>query len=808
MGFTFAGRPCLDPAALLRECLDRGLPSSAWEGKANVYRVQNGREPGRGHLLLTRADLDAIDQTKAHDLEVFDGSHPKITLKKITLLSAVCVLPGADADPDAAYLCEVADRRHFLARIPVDRAFNLKKADGTGHLSATTNSGTAWTWQGVASTLVTALGLPTLTIPFTPHGTPENLAFYGGWAWAALNDVLDRLAVGLDYDPTADTFSLVRLGGASLSEVEDVPELKRLLPDRVWDGRPYDPARAWRPEKVRVRFPRRPLPTGGTSPFYAKDVTLGAKAGVEAGTYVQLDDDLTAVGATGTPSNASTLDARAQERADDWLRKRLKYDRPAQIVVAGHPAAAGKEIVGKWYGRAAWEDRGAGMKAEVGAAPDGALERWRAPVPPAAAGAGGDSGGGDTDTYQKILVGKVIRVGTATPDNDWTGTTGLGGTYGPYQVQPVIMVGGKYVDNPHRAYVSNVWSPVPMRVGTSDCPSYCELWEPDVPPEVNELPADEVDGATWEAHPIELLCVERDSGGAITNIGLPCADVPTCFDTTPPPVDGETPATPENPCPGIGVDPEDTCLEFTNLKVVVTGGWGIGGITTPAVYGPVSGSVQPLAGGGAILSLGNISTQLPWPSAAAPSELGNVVGNVYCDPDSGRWTLQVAPLADSSEVTAASVGTQEDGFPMVWGAFSGAIASTLDPGAVEGTISWDRAVLRRTGGCLAGELTTTGVPGLPGAGVLGPAVTGYAAGDIVTAGAAATAAGTYAAGVVTVDFGDAVVGVLTLTPDGAGSFTAAASGTGTVTVTEVIATPFAVLVAVSGGTTGTIAVTR
>lgn len=44
MGFTFATRPCLDPADLLRECLDRSLPTDAWFGKANVYRTSKDRK--------------------------------------------------------------------------------------------------------------------------------------------------------------------------------------------------------------------------------------------------------------------------------------------------------------------------------------------------------------------------------------------------------------------------------------------------------------------------------------------------------------------------------------------------------------------------------------------------------------------------------------------------------------------------------------------------------------------------------------------------------------------------------------------
>src|SRR5262249_10317382 len=136
---------------------------------------------------------------------------------------------------------------------------------------------------------------------------------------------------------------------------------------------PIDPARAWRPEKVRVRFPRRPLPTDGSSPWYTVDVALSAASGVVSGSFVQLDDDLAALGATGTPSNSAALSTRANERAADWLRKRSIADVPSLISYRDIQDAG--KFLGSLIDRVSFDGR-AGPRTQARSAPDGSLERW------------------------------------------------------------------------------------------------------------------------------------------------------------------------------------------------------------------------------------------------------------------------------------------------------------------------------------------------------------------------------------------------------------------------------------------------
>lgn len=376
MATLLGGRPCVDPAKFYRECLDRRLPADWW-GTANHFALPLGRDPGRGHVLLRLADLDALGTAASHALK-FSGTTAanSYTLKQITILGAKCLSPGAEGDAAAVFLAEIADRRHHLLMVPIDAAYNVTAADGSGYLAGTLNAGVAYTWQQVIDALATACGLPAgqFALPFAPDSAPENLTYWGGSAWAALCDVLDRLACSPKFDPAADTFSVVRLGTDTAAADA---ALAALAPRRTWDGYHVDPARAWRPEKVRTRFLRRPRPTGGTSPYYTVDTTLAAAPGVVAGTFVQLDDDLAALGATGVPSNAAALATRAAERAADWLRRRQFFASPLTEVYRDFLPEVPGGVLGPCVGEVGFDDRGGPMRTEVRADDRGGPEGWK-----------------------------------------------------------------------------------------------------------------------------------------------------------------------------------------------------------------------------------------------------------------------------------------------------------------------------------------------------------------------------------------------------------------------------------------------
>ncbi|HYH63986.1 MAG TPA: hypothetical protein VD866_04740, partial [Urbifossiella sp.] len=239
-------------------------------------------------------------------------------------------------------------------------------------------------------------------LPFTPDGSPENLRYHAADAWEALNDVLDRLACAVKLDHVADTFSIVRLGDAAAAGATALTTaLAKHDRDglRSWDAYHAEPNRGRLPETVRVLFPRRPVPTDGGSPYFAEDVTLAATAGVAAGTYVQLFDDLTAVG-EGTPTNAAALTTRAEERAADWRRKRLGFERRLSLVYRDFRPDL---VPGETVDQTALDDRGGPMTTVLEARPDGKLEAWRPFVPPIGVElTAGDAGRADC---QKVMSG-------------------------------------------------------------------------------------------------------------------------------------------------------------------------------------------------------------------------------------------------------------------------------------------------------------------------------------------------------------------------------------------------------------------
>lgn len=385
MATLVSGLGALDPVTLKKWCDARGIPAESWWGRANSFVIPAGRTPGRGWALLRKRDLDRLTLTADQSLTFSgeDAAHV-LTLAPVTVTRTECVTPGAEDDPDAAYLVEMADRRHHLAKIPIDRAYNVRHPDGSGYLADSLTAGVAWTWQQMVQDIATVLGIGTMTLPFTPHGTPENWDFHGGRAWDALNDILDRLCCTVAGSTTLDAFAVYRLGSAG-----DTPllalEASAAFRGKVWDIYAQEPARGELPEKVRVLFRRFPAPPGGTSEYHAEDVTLAATAGVVAGTFETLHDDLSALGAIDAPTNAATLAARAAERAADWLRVQTGYRR-ALLRIYRDFLPDWSSVLGSSAGSVTYDDRHL-MQTAVAAPAEGRECCCRCP-----AGAGGPLG--------------------------------------------------------------------------------------------------------------------------------------------------------------------------------------------------------------------------------------------------------------------------------------------------------------------------------------------------------------------------------------------------------------------------------
>lgn len=376
MGNTFGGQPLRDPAALLRECLDRDLPTY-WHGSVTVANCPPGRDPGIAAFIMNYGELQKLSKATDHTLNFANGEQT-IDLKKWTLREASAIISGnINRDDNTPYLVRAVDRRWHLNRSPFSKAYNVT-TDGTNYVASTKNGSTAWTWSQMFADLWTFLpGSPTApTLPFTPHGTPQNFIWFGSSsAWQAINDLLDRLACIICYDPVADSFTVERLGLADAAAVafENTATKKG---QRIWDSLPVAFDRADWPESVKVVFRRYPAPPTGSDTTYAVTTSLSG-TGVVSSTIVQIEDDACAIGATGTPTNSAYLAARAAERTADFKRKLQGFDRRLIRSYRG----LWKEAVaspGSTYANLLYEDRGAGYATEIKANPDRRIEEWKA----------------------------------------------------------------------------------------------------------------------------------------------------------------------------------------------------------------------------------------------------------------------------------------------------------------------------------------------------------------------------------------------------------------------------------------------
>lgn len=246
------GQRCQDAEKEAANCERWGYPTD-WFGRfrPNSFVNPRGVEPGRGAVLLSRAQLSSLNLNRYHDLtfRVLSGkpatSGAGVTLKELVCVPPfTCLTPGREDDPAAVYLVPIADKRH-LAKMgtwmfPGRMMFNVRALSVADEATAaprteatyykdTTNSGTDWTWATAAQALwadiITILGTkPTNSsanvwpawpgLAATPSGKPEDLDYRGWGAWDALCDLLARIGQEPVYNLFTDTLSIVQTGAA------------------------------------------------------------------------------------------------------------------------------------------------------------------------------------------------------------------------------------------------------------------------------------------------------------------------------------------------------------------------------------------------------------------------------------------------------------------------------------------------------------------------------------------------------------------------------------------------------------------
>jgi hypothetical protein len=361
--------PCLDPAALARDCAGLGIRTD-WLGKPNSYHCPDGAQPGVAHLLLSLSALRRLDSTgifpDAYDLEfqVGDqgGQTTRVKFPGLVVTDCQCVTPGARGD-EAAYLLTLADRRHTDLKIIADVGFGLKHRFAAHDLPPPYSPGPGW--QEAVNTLWDLLeleGTPAPpTLPLTPASLPTDLEYWQTPALMALEDLVGRCGCRLVYDPVEGTYRLVEAGA---EDAGFAGALSRNNPRRIWDRYTRLAARARVPATVRVLFGKLPHVRGlDESPWHYVDVedpepesrpwSAETPQGVEL-----LRDDLAALyDAFGALDNANECEARALQRAAAYFAELAALLDEQRLVFAGALTEAGF-LPGPLVSATIWSDTG------------------------------------------------------------------------------------------------------------------------------------------------------------------------------------------------------------------------------------------------------------------------------------------------------------------------------------------------------------------------------------------------------------------------------------------------------------------
>lgn len=218
---TLEGKHCIDPASLLQECLLKGLDTSLWYGKANSFRLQAGKLPGVGYVLLTYKDITDLLSTAVHYYSLaFTHADSTLTLQGIVIVDAQATNASLTLTDETIMLVELADTRLFLARSKINTGYNVfqrptSESDTDPELEEDTlNSSVPWTWEQMVDDIwsnleVSIAGtLDKSKIDAWPTTTPYDFCFYGVSAWDALFEVLDALGMILVFDSAENEYRL------------------------------------------------------------------------------------------------------------------------------------------------------------------------------------------------------------------------------------------------------------------------------------------------------------------------------------------------------------------------------------------------------------------------------------------------------------------------------------------------------------------------------------------------------------------------------------------------------------------------
>lgn len=395
---NFGGKQVIDVEKLLRDSPGNGIPTAQILGTmANHFALRSGANPSTGRLLMKSVDYNALERPNIYTLTLDSG----LAIPNLYITAGTRLTSSADTSDAAPVLVDISDVRQVLT-YGISRAYNLLDQQGVS-ISA------PWTWTTMLADLWNNANLPgTFAAPaILPTAAPQNYAFWGQVKGLKVRDALEYVLNQIGYTISHGidgTFSIVALGQTPVV---------RTWP-RIYDGRDEVPDLSNLPFGITTGFRWYPAPIPGGSPYYYI-TTYAASLGYSpiGNRYIQIEDQLGALGSGGVPTNLATLTTRADERAAAYFKWFLRSKR-RNVVYKGYRVYS---PVGGDACEVIYQERGMGPQTEIVAGPtsvDDKIEPLPFPRPTFASGQ--FNAGGVTipvaGVWTQVTVSPVLKGGT------------------------------------------------------------------------------------------------------------------------------------------------------------------------------------------------------------------------------------------------------------------------------------------------------------------------------------------------------------------------------------------------------------
>lgn len=357
------GHRVLDPAPIETEAERLNVDSSWWIGKPNSFTHRRGKDPGTGHVLVTREVLDDLDlNATTHTLKFvvkrrelrgkpasLESGEATINITNLCIIRARAVL-GSDfpgSNPATIFLLELEDIRGLGRLTSANKAYNLRQPNDTGFFDQTLNGASQWTWNTLLQDLWGMLPGAMGSYPGTAGLTlPEEYPTYQFWgwnAWEAINTVLRDagLTITRSISQSGLTFTTGEL------KIVDAGAVNETIANRINTARSFAIAdyqdivesdTCAVPAEFNVHFPKRDyffesgqedeITSGDyfrNRPSHIVTVSTSSISSIQtlSDTQLPLWDSLPALyDEAGTLTNGTDLTDRATDVVTAWLNRR------------------------------------------------------------------------------------------------------------------------------------------------------------------------------------------------------------------------------------------------------------------------------------------------------------------------------------------------------------------------------------------------------------------------------------------------------------------------------------------------------